>query len=94
MRWIRRLRVVPCLAEMTQQIHSFRASGVRSFQAARVAGSKLRALRISPGVLCTGPGLVSFFAITLSRLPTACGVPVHTTSPRQILAGLHGLLEG
>ena len=62
-RWIRRLRVVSCLAEMTQQIHSFRASGVRSCQAARAAAPELRAARISPGSLCTGPGLVSFFTI-------------------------------
>jgi hypothetical protein len=60
-RLIRRLRVVPCLAEMTQQIHSFRASGVRSFQAALVVASEPRALHKSAGVLCTGPDLLSFF---------------------------------
>lgn len=70
-RWMLRLRVVPCLAEMTQQIHSFRASGVRSFQAARVVTSERRVLRISSGVLCTGPGLVSFLIITRCRLPIA-----------------------
>jgi hypothetical protein len=50
---------------MTQQIHSFRASGVRSFQAACVVASEPRALLKSAGVLCTGPGLLSFFIITL-----------------------------
>ena len=67
MRWIRRLRVVPCLAEMTQQIHSFRASGVRSFQAACVVASESRASRMSSGVLCTYPSLLSFFIIILMR---------------------------
>ena len=60
-RWIRRLRVVLCLAEMTQQIHSLRASGVRSFQAARVVASELRTLRTSTGVLCRPAGLLSLF---------------------------------
>ena len=60
-RLILRLRVVPSLAETTQQIHSFRASGVRSFQAAFVVASEPRALRKSAGVLCTGPDLLSFF---------------------------------
>lgn len=60
-RLIRWLRVVLCLAEMTQQIHSFRASGVRAFQAALVVASEPRALHKSAGVLCTGPGLSSFF---------------------------------
>ena len=64
-RWIRRARVDACLAEVTQQTHSFRASGVRSFQAACVAASELRALRKSAGALCTGPGLVLLFAIGL-----------------------------
>jgi hypothetical protein len=64
---MRRLRVVPCLAEITQQIHSFRASGVKSFQAARVVASESRALRKSNGVLCTGPGLLSFLSIMLCR---------------------------
>ncbi len=62
-RSIRRLRVVPCLAEMIQQIHSFRASGVRSFQDAFVVGSESMALHKSAGVLCTGPGLLSFFTL-------------------------------
>jgi hypothetical protein len=60
-RLILRLRVGPCLAEMTQQIHSFRASGVRSFQAALVVASEPRASHKSAGVLCRGPGLLPFF---------------------------------
>ena len=45
-----------CLAELTQQIHSFRANGVKSFQAACAAASEPMALRKSGGVLCRGPG--------------------------------------
>jgi hypothetical protein len=52
---------------MTQQIHSFRASGVRSFQAACVVGSEPRALDKSAGVLCTGPGLLSLFIANFCR---------------------------
>ena len=52
---------------MTQQIHSFRASGVRSFQAARIVASESRALRKSTGVLWTGPGLLSLFIVILHR---------------------------
>jgi hypothetical protein len=63
MRW---LRVVACLAEVTQQIHSFRASGVKSFQAACVVASKPRAFRKSAGVLCTGPALLSVFVMVFS----------------------------
>ena len=57
MRWIRRLRVISCFAEMTQQIHLFRASGVKSFQAACVFVSEVIAMRKSVGFLCNGAGL-------------------------------------
>lgn len=69
-RWIRRLRVVSCLAEMTQQVHSLRASGVRSSQAARVISSEVSATRKSVGVLCRGPGslvLLWFIAPSLEH---------------------------
>jgi hypothetical protein len=52
---------------MTQQIHSFRASGVRSFQAACVVACAPMASRKSAGILCTGPGLLSFFTIARCR---------------------------
>jgi hypothetical protein len=64
---MRRLRVASCFAEMTQQIHSFRASGVRSFQAARVVACERSAKVKSAGALCTGPGLtvlISFMALS------------------------------
>lgn len=60
-RWIRRMRVASCFAEMTQQTHSFRASGVRPFQAACVVASEASASDKSAGILCTLP------AVTLSR---------------------------
>src|SRR6516162_5746256 len=54
---------------MTQQIHSFRASGVRSLQAACAVAAELRALRRSAGTVCSGPGLVSLLTIMLSATP-------------------------
>jgi hypothetical protein len=62
---MRRRRVVSCLAEVTQQIHSFRASGVKLFQVIYVAASWRRASLISLGILCAGPSLLTFFTITL-----------------------------
>jgi hypothetical protein len=41
------------LPEITQQIHSLRASGVISSHAARAAGAETRALRKSAGIVCT-----------------------------------------
>jgi len=54
------------LADMTQQIHSFRANGVRSFHAACVFASELSAMRKSVGVLCTGPGLPVLLSFIVS----------------------------
>jgi hypothetical protein len=51
---------------MTQQIHSFRISGVRSFQAACTFASELSAMRKSVGVLCKGPGLPVFISFIVS----------------------------
>jgi hypothetical protein len=51
---------------MTQQIHSFRASGVRPFQAACVFVSDLSAMRKSVGVLCMGPGLPVLVSLIVS----------------------------
>jgi hypothetical protein len=92
-RWIRRPRVEPCLAEMTQQTHSFRASGVRSFQAACVVASEPRALRISAGVLCAGPGLVLLFAITLRSAHRQSLASYSARLRTSILARQPGLLE-
>lgn len=43
------------LAEVIQQIHSFRASGVMSSHVASAAGIDSRALRTSAGMSCTTP---------------------------------------
>ena len=48
---MRRFRVVSCLAEVTQQIHSLRASGVISAQRLIAAALDLMALRKSAGSL-------------------------------------------
>lgn len=45
---------------MTQQIHSFRISGVRSFQAAFAFALEVSAMRKSVGDLCAGPDLPAF----------------------------------
>ncbi len=44
------------LTKVTQHIHSFRASGVRSSHIASAALSEVRAFRKSVGTLCTTPG--------------------------------------
>jgi hypothetical protein len=44
-------RVSGRFGEMTQQIHSFRANGVRSFQASAISGSEVNAARRSGGIL-------------------------------------------
>src|SRR5437762_5668647 len=49
------LRVSGLLTEMTQQIHSLRASGVISSHLARAAGSEMRTFRKSAGIACTAP---------------------------------------
>ena len=48
------------LTEMTQQIHSLRASGVMSSHRARATGSEMRTFRKSAGMLCTAPGEIAF----------------------------------
>ena len=49
--------------EITQQIHSLRASGVISFHFARAAGSEMRIFRKSAGTLCTAPGEIAFLVM-------------------------------
>jgi hypothetical protein len=51
------------LTEKTQQIHSFRASGVISSNVARAAGSEMRTFRKSAGTSCTAPGEIVFWVI-------------------------------
>src|SRR5438132_2620118 len=51
------------LTEVTQQIHSLRASGVISSHLARAAGSEMRTFRKSAGTLCTAPGEIVFLVM-------------------------------
>lgn len=60
---MRRSRVLASFAEVIQQIHSLRASGVMSSQAAYAALSVASAFFRSAGSACTGPAAVCFLAI-------------------------------
>jgi|SRR5579863_7468700 len=51
------------LGEITQQIHSLRASGVMSSHFARATASAMRAFFKSAGTLCTVPGEITFLAM-------------------------------
>ena len=53
------------LTEITQQIHSLRASGVMSSHFSRAAGSEMRTFRKSAGTLCTAPAEIAFLVIFL-----------------------------
>ena len=66
-------RVSGFLTEMTQQIHSLRASGVRSFHTVRAIGSDVRAFRKSAGSSCATPPeilLVIRIVYSVSSTPT------------------------
>ena len=51
------------LPEVTQQIHSLRASGVTSSQTTLAAGVDTRAFSKSAGILCTTPPASAFLVI-------------------------------
>src|SRR5215470_4255982 len=53
------------LTEITQQIHSLRASGVMSSHFSRAAGSEMRTFRKSAGTLCTAPAEIALLLIDL-----------------------------
>ena len=60
---MRRSRVFASFADVIQQIHSLRASGVMSSQVAFAALSVASAFFRSAGSACTGPAAVSFVAM-------------------------------
>lgn len=66
---MRRCRVASCLGEVTQQIHSLRASGVSSGQSFRTVACAPMALRRSAGNSCTVPpaslGVVMLYMFVL-----------------------------
>jgi len=68
------------LTDITQQIHSLRASGVISSHFARAAGSEMRTFRKSAGTLCTAPGEMAFlvmdFHSTSLKLSRFCIVSI------------------
>ncbi len=51
------------LTEITQQIHSLRASDVISSHFARATGSEMRTFRKSVGKLCTAPAEIAFLVM-------------------------------
>src|SRR5258708_3660179 len=57
------LLVSGLLKEITQEIHSFRASGVMSSHFARAAGSERSIFRKSAGTVCTAPGEMAFLVV-------------------------------
>src|SRR6478672_11799384 len=72
------LLVSVLLTEITQQIHSFRASGVICSHFSRATGSEIRTFRKSAGSLCTAPREIALLAmrsfyIDLIRLPNPWG---------------------
>jgi hypothetical protein len=69
------------LTEMTQQIHSLRASGVISSHFARAIASERRTFRKSAGTLCTAPGETGFFLMDLILLRYAIGLGVPLDEP-------------
>lgn len=62
---MRCVRVSGFLADVIQQIHSLRASGVMSSHAAFAFGEAVRAFRKSIGMLCTTPFAISFFIMLM-----------------------------
>src|SRR3989344_7036850 len=70
---IRIRRVCTFLPEMTQQIHSLRASGVMSSHNARTFPEEVSAFRKSSGILCTTPPAIPCLLMLLilpNWLPT------------------------
>jgi hypothetical protein len=65
------------LTEITQQIHSLRASGVISSHFARAIASEMRTFRKSAGTLCTAPGEIAFLVMDfiLHRYAISLGSP-------------------
>jgi hypothetical protein len=64
------LLVSGLLTEMTQQIHSLRASGVISSHFARASGSEMRTFRKSAGTACTAPRETALLVMDFSLYPT------------------------
>src|SRR5580700_2587653 len=79
------LRVSGFLTEITQQIHSLRASGVISSHFARAAGSAMRTFRKSAGTLCTAPAEIAFLVMEFILL--SFGIPSLRPTPESLVLG-------
>jgi hypothetical protein len=84
------------LTEITQQIHSLRASGVISSHFARATGSEMRTFSKSAGTLCTAPGESAFlfmdfilhrYAISLGSLGCRANWAVEKNQLEQVRIG-------
>ena len=71
---MRRLLVSSFLADVTQQIHSLRASGVISAHTSFTIGSELIALRKSTGILCPAPEAISLLGVVISNQKNLAGL--------------------
>ena len=65
------------LTEITQQIHSFCASGAISSHFARATGSEMRTFRKSAGRLCTAPAEIDLLVMDFILIRYAVGLEVH-----------------
>jgi len=63
------------LTEITQQIHSLRASGVISSHFARAIASEVMTFRKSAGTLCTAPGEIAFLLMISFYIACAAALP-------------------
>src|SRR3989344_3850860 len=82
------------LPEMTQQIHSFRASGVMSSHTAFAAGAEVSAFRKSSGISCTR--LAGAFGVARATPPATLFLAIlfyFTKSPADSLSRLSVRLE-
>jgi hypothetical protein len=75
------------LTEITQQIHSLRASGVISSHFALAMGSEMRTFCKSAGTLCTAPGEIAFLVMDFILLRYAVGLGSPPRMPCNALAG-------
>src|SRR5437763_7795935 len=89
------LLVSAFLTEITQQIHSLRASGVISSHFARAAESEMRTFRKSAGTLCTAPGEIAFLVIDLilRRYAIRVDVPIVVLTRIGFLPNLYEVSE-
>ncbi len=74
------------LPDVTQQIHSLRASGVISSHTARAAGADIRALRKSSGIVCIVPpaSLVILYPYLNAKAMSTMVKPLRTVNANAV----------